>query len=183
MKSQDIFLLLKILSMEKGEQNSVSGTEYSSQTSARNLAALTGVGKTEVNASINRSINVGLAKMSVRDKSLLVNKKSLLEFIVYGIKYVFPVKPAEMTRGIPTVFAAPVLNKKLMSAGDLICVWPDATASEMGQAIMPLYKTVPMAIKKDAQLYECLALVDAIRIGRARESKLAISELSRRFHS
>jgi len=181
MKSQDILLLLKVLSLEKSELDSVPDSEHGSQTSARNLAALTGVGKTEVNASLNRSIDVGLAKMSVRGKSLLINKKPLLEFIVHGIKYVFPVKPAEMTRGIPTAFAAPVLNKKLMSAGDLICVWPDASASDMGQAILPLYKTVPIAIKQDKQLYEYLALVDAIRIGRARESKIAITELSKRI--
>jgi len=165
-------------------EQSYTSTEPIGQTafresSARGLAALTGVGKTEVNASINRSISVGLAKVSQTDKSMSVNKKSLFEFIVYGLKFVFPAKPAELTRGIPTAFAAPVLNKKLFSAGENVPVWPDAKASQMGQAIQPLYKTVTFATANDSTLYGYLALVDAIRIGNARESKLAANELSK----
>jgi hypothetical protein len=40
-------------------------------------------------------------------------------------------------------------------------------------AIDPLYKSMPEACLKDAKLYEALALVDALRIGRAREKNLA----------
>ena len=36
----------------------------------------------------------------------------------------------------------------------------------------PLYKSVPRAARADAQLYEWLALVDAVRAGRAREREL-----------
>ena len=37
----------------------------------------------------------------------------------------------------------------------------------------PLFKTVPGAVKKDPRLYEYLALIDAIRLGNAREANLA----------
>lgn len=43
--------------------------------------------------------------------------------------------------------------------------------------MQPLYKTVPMAVKMDPYLYEYLALVDAIRLGNAREVEVAINEL------
>ena len=46
-----------------------------------------------------------------------------------------------------------------------------------GIEIKPLYKTVPEAAKQDPQLYARLALVDALRDGRARERKLAEEEL------
>jgi hypothetical protein len=44
-----------------------------------------------------------------------------------------------------------------------------------------LYQSVPQAVANDQKLYELLALVDAIRDGRARERNLAISELTRRL--
>jgi len=119
--------LLKLVSMEQSYSSAEPiGETAFRERSARGLAALTGVGKTEVNAMINRSVSVDLAKVSQTDKSMSVNRKSLFEFIVYVLKFVFPVKPAELTRGIPTAFAAPVLNKKLFSAGENIPVWPDA---------------------------------------------------------
>jgi hypothetical protein len=48
---------------------------------------------------------------------------------------------------------------------------------------MPLFKSVPVAIKKDSRLYEYLALVDAIRLGNPRESKMAIKILKERFQA
>lgn len=181
-KGQDIVILLKLVSLDKAAEEMEPGRIDSFRdTSARALAAMTGIGKTEVNNSINRSCRAGLAKVSVKNQQLLVNTQALFEFIAYGIKYVFPVSPAEMTRGIPTAFAAPVLQNRLISAGDTICVWPHASAEKTGQAIYPLYKTVPYAIHKDRRLYEYLALIDAIRIGHARESNLAKAELVTRL--
>ena len=89
------------------------------------------------------------------------------------MRYVFPVKPAEITRGIPTGFAAPILEGKLMSGGDMIHVWPDAFGNRKGQSVKPLFKTVPGAVKKDPRLYEYLALIDAVRMGSPRETQVA----------
>ena len=46
-----------------------------------------------------------------------------------------------------------------------------------GYALQPLYKSVPFAARKDAKLYELLALTDAIREARPREAKLTVQEL------
>lgn len=168
--------------MEKSSLNGVEEVQEVAQSlSARNLAVLTGVGKTEVNASINRSLLVGLAKRSRKNQVLSVNTKSLFEFIVYGLKYVFPAQPAELVRGMPTAHAAPVLSKQLKSGSNSVLVWPDASASVMGQSVKPLYQSVPMAAAGDAKLYEYLALVDAIRLGGARESNLAAELLEKAF--
>lgn len=51
----------------------------------------------------------------------------------------------------------------------------------MGQAIEPLYKSVPFAVRRDNELYAYLALLDAIRMGNARESNLAIKMLKERL--
>jgi hypothetical protein len=73
------------------------------------------------------------------------------------------------------------MEGKMMSAGDVINVWPDATGNSKGQAIAPLFKSVPTAAKADSKLYELLALVDAIRIGNAREAELATKLLEQEF--
>ena len=93
----------------------------------------------------------------------------------------FPAKPLELTRGIPTAFAAPVLSKRLFTAGEYIPVWPDAEGKSTGHSVDPLYRTVPYAVARDKQLYSYLALVDAIRIGSARERDIAATELQRQL--
>ena len=47
----------------------------------------------------------------------------------------------------------------------------------------PLFFNVPYAARRDQQLYELLALVDALREGRARERNLAVTELGRRLEA
>jgi len=107
-------------------------------------------------------------------------KSALLEFLVHGLKYVFPVSPGAMTSGIPTAHSAPPLNKRIVSSED-VYVWPCAEGSKRGQTIKPLYETVPAAAQKDPKLYELLALADALCVGRAREWLLASKELEKRM--
>ncbi len=47
--------------------------------------------------------------------------------------------------------------------------------------LKPIYETVPAAAQRDPSLHEMLALVDALRIGRARERAMAEKELARRL--
>lgn len=144
---------------------------------ARSLEDVTGISKSQVNLSLKRCQDVGLLRYDRKTGLPRVNAKALTEFIVFGLKYVFPARPAEIVRGVATAFAAPVLKQKLMSAGELIPVWPDARGRTKGQSIEPLFKSVPFAVRKDPELYALLALVDAIRIGQPREVNLAVSLL------
>ncbi len=186
MKSQDIVILLKLVSLrEQAEQGDSEQLRWASNRedlySARGLEASLGISKTEVNASINRSIASGLA---LKDRDLgrpNPNRRNLLNFIIHGLKFVFPAKPGAMTRGVSTAFAAPMLENLLMSAGEYIYVWPYAKGSEMGQSVKPLFKSVPEAVQQDELLYEYLALVDAIRLGNQREAGLAGERLSERL--
>jgi biotin operon repressor len=141
--------------------------------SARGLSASLGVSKTEVNASIRRSIDVGMAIKDRKSGYPKTNKKALLEFVIHGLKYVFPAKPAEIVRGIPTAFSAPMLDGKLLSMGEYFYVWPYAEGIEKGQSVQPLFKSVPKAVLDDNRLYAYLALIDAIRVGNPREANLA----------
>ena len=184
MKSQDIYILLKLVCLQQGPSSHSSLIESMvDQYSVRGFAAALGVSKTEVNASIWRSINIGMAIKDRKSGNLKANKKALLEFVVHGLKYVFPAKPAEIVRGIPTAFSAPMLQDKLMSIGDYSYVWPYAEGYQKGQSIQPLFKSVPNASLEDDRLYEYLALIDAIRLGNPREANLAADMFEKRLMS
>lgn len=188
MKSQDIVILLKLVSLQDQAEPGDPGHGQPGQGlpggedpySVRGLASSLGISKTEVSASIHRSIASGLAAKDRQMRGAKPNRRNLYNFIIHGLKFVFPVKPGGMTRGVPTAFAAPVLQG-LMSAGEYIYVWPYAQGKDMGQSIEPLFKSVPDAIREDRQLYEYLALVDAIRLGKQRESGLAAERLGERL--
>jgi hypothetical protein len=66
-------------------------------------------------------------------------------------------------------------------ANDLAPVWPDAEGQVRGEAWSPLYPKAVEACRSDSLFYEALALVDAIRGGRARERSLAADELKKRL--
>jgi hypothetical protein len=112
-----------------------------------------------------------------------LNRSSLLEFLVHGIRYAFPAEIGPPTRGVPTSYAAPPLSKAIADAGDLPPVWPFPDGKVRGYSFVPLHKNVPKAALADARLHELLALVDAVRNGRARERKLASQELTRRLEA
>lgn len=174
MKGQDIVILLKLVSLNEQKKRSLDKFFRGEDPySVRSLESSLGISKTEVSASIKRCLN---SKLAIRDwdsSKIIPNQKALYNFIIHGLKFVFPANPGSMTRGIPTTFSAPVLNNALLSAGEDIYVWPFAEGKEKGQSLAPLFKTVPEAVMKDEQLYRYLALVDAIRIGNPREAGLA----------
>ena len=184
MKSQDIVILLKLVSLQDQEgQEPIASLEGQSRRedaySARGLEASLGISKTEVNASINRSIASGLAFKDREFRRAKPNRRNLNDFIAHGLKFVFPAIPGAMTRGVPTAFAAPMLEGLLMSAGEYIYVWPYAQGRVMGQSVEPLFKSVPEAVQNDERLYEYLALVDGIRLGKQREAALAADRLAK----
>ncbi len=107
--------------------------------------------------------------------------KAVEEFLIHGVKYAFPVQRGEATRGVPTAYAAPPLNGQIAADSDLPPVWPDPEGDVRGVTLEPLHRAAPKAARKDSALYEILALIDALRDGRARERQLAETELSARL--
>ncbi len=163
MSPHDIVILLKIASY---------GSEQWFQ---KPLAEDLGISQSEISKSLNRSKYAGL----IDSKGKKVMRLALLEFLQFGITYVFPQKPGAIVRGIATAHSAAPLNNIIVSEEHY--VWPSGKGKLRGQAIIPLYPSVVDAVQKDEKLYELLALVDAIRVGRAREKEIAIKELKIRI--
>jgi hypothetical protein len=108
-----------------------------------------------------------------------VNRLSLLEFLEHGLRYAFPAALGAPERGVPTAHAAkPLANE--VDAEDAL-VWPSEHGNVLGTAIAPLYDGAPELPSRCPRLYELLTLTDALRVGRARERKLAIATLRERL--
>jgi hypothetical protein len=133
--------------------------------------------QSEVHAALKRCEVSGLYDSA----SKKIRKSALLEFLIHGLKYVFPGQPGPLSRGMPTAHSAePLKNLLVVDPADAY-VWPAPDGTVRGQTITPLYKSVPAAAKDDSELYELLSLIDALRVGRAREQRLAAQELEQRL--
>lgn len=163
MRPQDIAILLKIISKRNSSWQN------------KDLAGELFISQSEISDSLNRSLVAGL----INGDKKKVHRKSLLEFVVHGLHYVFPVIPGSLVNGIYTAHSHPFMRKHFTS--DVGYVWPEMRGEFRGLAIEPLYKDVVKAVKLDPDLYKMLALLDVIRVGKVREIKIAISELSKMF--
>ena len=130
-------------------------------------------------SGLSRALDLSASEVHAHKRT--TKRKALLEFLVHGLKYVFVADRTGLTRGIPTAHAAPPLLGILAPSPDLPPVWPDPLGSVRGEGFQPLYKSAPKAARKDPHLYQLLALVDAIRAGRARERDLAAKMLEERL--
>ncbi len=165
MKPQDIVVLLKLVGLKGG---------WSYRQLAQELFMSIG----EVHNALNRAARAQLFDTSENRPRI----QALEEFLIHGLKYAFPAERGSITRGTPTAFAASPLNQIISSPDDVnMPVWPDPDGSARGYKLEPLFSSVPKAVKKDKALYELLALVDAIRDGRARERNLAVEHLRDRL--
>jgi hypothetical protein len=162
-KSIDIVVLLKLL-LEKGRR------PYAALSKELHISA------SEIHAAVQRSIAAGL--MDPQSRKPL--RKPLEEYLVHGVRYAFPAVTGGLARGIPTAHAAKPLSDQI-GQDDLPPVWPDPDGTVRGYSVEPLYASVPKSVKNDEALHELLALVDALRIGRARERVLAEKELQNRL--
>jgi len=143
------------------------------------LAMELGMSPSEVHACVKRAHASGLLHGPAMDYR--PNTAALEEFLVHGLKFVFPAERGEFTRGVATSYGAAPLRELIASTGDPVPVWPSAEGTQRGVSLAPLYRSAPTAAPSDKRFYSLLALADALRDGRARERKIAESELRRRL--
>jgi len=167
LRSQDVVLLLKLVAHPDNEWTYAD------------LGNSLGFSASQAYLSVSRAAGAGLLNYPAPQNTL--NRANLKEFLIHGVKYAFPAHRGTLTRGIPTAYAAPPLNREIQNSSEPPPVWPSPQGTVRGLELSPLYKTVPQAAQNDPDLYELLALVDAIRDGRARKRDLAIKELSKRI--
>jgi DNA-binding Lrp family transcriptional regulator len=162
LRAQDIVVLLKVAVSPEGWSFARLGEQLGMSASA-------------VHRSLDRAESSGLYDARRRR----VKVAELKEFLEHGVRYAFPPVRNGEARGLPTAWGARPLAAEIASSGRNAPVWPDARGKARGIALEPLYPSVPRAAREDASLYQLLAVVDAIRVGGARERRLAAKWLDK----
>lgn len=156
LKPQDVLFLLKL--------DAHRGAAWSYARLSKDL----GLSQGEIANCVRRTTKAGLLDPSTHEPL----RTPLYEFLVHGLKYVFPAERGPRVRGMPTAASAPPLSERLV-APEAPLVWPHASGTVRGESLHPLYRTAPSVATADPAVYRRLALVDALRAGTARERRLA----------
>lgn len=164
MRPQDIVVLLKILTYGKNHWT------LSEMSNALQISL------SEVSNALERNRIAGLISQSKRQ----VNTLALRDFLISGLKYVFPPQIGASVRGIFTAHSASPIKEHIITGNDNY-VWSYYKGTKRGFSIIPLYENIPKFIENDTPLYEYLVIVDTLRVGKTREIEIAIKELDKRI--
>lgn len=169
MKPVDMVVATKLVSV------AIYGTTYQGLADSLNISIA------EAHAACKRLITASL----FRDKGRHVpypKRQALLEFWIHGLKYVYPAELGAPTRGIPTSTGAPPLAESFPVTAEGVPVWPSADGTVRGPALEPIHPSALRAVT-DPRVYDLLSLLDALRVGRAREQALARDLLKDKLYS
>ena len=174
LKPHDIIVALKLIRTDPGAEP---------PTYAR-LAHWVGLSASETHAAVERGLRAGLLrKDTLSERTMPVaNLTGLREFLVHGLKYVWPAERGAITRGVPTatsqVTVASLLN---VPTPAIPLVWPMPDGTVRGESIVPLHPKAAGLCASDPELHEWLSLMDVIRLKAGREATLAATEIERRL--
>lgn len=161
LKPQDVALLAKIIARKSEDWRQID------------IAMELGLSQGEVAKALSRLNKAGL----LQEKR--VNRSAALEFVLHAIKYMFPAEVGALAVGVPTGISSPAHSKMVVQSGDDVYVWPSANGKKRGQMIKPFYPNLADAALKDADFYGLMSAIEILRVGRARERKLAENYLER----
>jgi hypothetical protein len=163
----DVLVLLKLIS--------AGGTSLS----VRKLAeALGGVSKSAVEVALQRLKAHSLLRESEGDRQ--INRLVTRELLEKAIKWIAPAVVGGFELGLATAHAGPPLADKLRGDSDPMVI-PIAEGPVRGRAVTPLHPAAPGAARSDPKLHDLLSLVDALRVGGARDREIAMAELRNRI--
>lgn len=135
-----------------------------------------GISRSNAHAAVRRLRQAGL----VRQDERVVVRSNLLEFLVHGVRYAFPGFLGASAKGVPTSHAGPVLSHDIV-AEDAV-VWPSTDGSVFGRSLPPLVPKATELPERSPSVYALMTLVDALRVGRIRERRLAAERLRARVY-
>ena len=165
LRPQDLFILFKLACVPVGTWTFASlGHELGLSTSA-----------------VHRGLERAAMGSLYQPRRKAIAPGAFIELLLHGARFVYPAERRGEARGLPTAWAASPLSDSLISREENPPIWPDAVGEVRGFAIEPLHPAVPDAARRDADLWELLALFDAIRIGGPRDRTLAGETLDRRI--
>lgn len=142
------------------------------------LASELSISPSTAHQAVKRLMLSGLVHKSGRGH--VADVAALEEFLLHGVRYSFPAIRTKRQRGVPTAHAAPVLRDAFDSEIDPL-VWPSPLGNVVGMALEPLIPSAASLASQHPALYDALALVDAIRVGNARDREVAGQMLTKQL--
>ncbi len=139
------------------------------------LAGTLGIAVSATHRAVTRLEAAGLVLPHRR----AAGRGALIDFVVHGVPYSFYAVTGPEAPGVPTAYSAPPLAAEIESERPL--VWPSIHGAVRGDTLIPLYAGAPSLPERDPALYDVLTLVDALRVGRARERRIAVEMLEHRI--
>jgi tetratricopeptide (TPR) repeat protein len=105
-----------------------------------------------------------------------INKLALRQCLEHAVRWIAPAEVGGAELGLLTAHSAQPLASRLIGDDDPVVI-PLPHGPARGRAVTPLHPLAPGAAARDPKLHTLLALVDAFRIGGAREREVAAKEL------
>lgn len=136
------------------------------------MAERLGISKSTAHGSVQRLVKNRLAYESRRSMALVADGPAL-DFLCYGVPYAFAPETVPDARGVPTGLRAFESGLSGSMSAALALVWPSKLADARGVGVAPLVPAASELPNRDRPLYRLLALVDALRLGDARERDVA----------
>lgn len=168
LKTQDTLLAIKYWSLHR------AGIHLS----VRQLGESIGISASEVSKGVKR---LATARLLVeRDNALYVENNAFLEWLSYGVRYAYPAQPSGFGRGMPTAWNCPLVSSAILPPSPPM-IWSQVGGELEGIFVEPIHATVPLAASNDGLLYQVIALVDAVRLGKPRELAIARDLLEKRI--
>ena len=143
--------------------------------SVRTLESELGLSKSSVALSLRRLYEAEILKDD-DERGLRINKLVARDFLEHGARWVAPAKVGDFELGLATAHTSKFLAHKLSGDPDPV-VLPLPHGPVRGRAVTPLHPKAPAAALRDPALLRLLAILDALRIGRARDREVAAAEL------
>lgn len=139
--------------------------------SFESLSAALGISTSMAHRAVQRLERASL--VIVPHRRLAV--QTFMDLVGHGLRHVYYAEMGPETLGVPTAHAVGRLAEAIVS--DRPYVWPSARGSVRGDSITPLFSGAAELPASNPALYEALALIDAVRVGRVRERRLAVDFL------
>jgi DNA-binding Lrp family transcriptional regulator len=160
--SSDLLVLLKL------------AASADTSASVRDLAGELGISKSAVALSLKRLEDLELIKGEAPNRR--INKLAARDLLEHAARWIAPAKAGDWELGLPTAHSEAHLAARFHGDAEPV-VLPLPHGPLRGRAVPPLHPQAPAAAARDPRLHRLLAIVDSLRIGRAREREVAAAEL------
>ena len=112
------------------------------------------------------------------EHGIQVVPQRLFEFLVHAVPVIYYPRRVAPVRGIPTASFSPAFRDRFTKSGDLVTVWPYSKGKEMGEGLLPIYPSIPIACSQNAELYQMMSTIEILRSGKTREIAVATTYLA-----